>query len=368
MRTMKIGFLTTSLSSDDGWGRYSKSLIEAVAAHAEVVVLTTKDAQNISKLKDVHAVLPSISFHPRAQWALAKQCLAHLQGCDIVHSLVEPYAPGAAYAAKKIGAHFTMTLHGTYSAPPKSLFSVHRWMLAYALKRATLTTTGSPRTEACAREVISFGECRFIPNGVETEQFHTIPGSVHRPFLLTTGAVKPRKGADIVVRALGLIKDAFPQLTYTIVGDLGHTAFVAELKKIAASLDIADRIEFKGIVSDEQLRTFYNECMIFILASRSAGGQFEGFPMVYFEANACGAPVITTKGYGSEYAIKDGVNGFLVPEEDPKAIADAVRKILTDDGLRKRMTAEALKVAALHRWERIAKEQLVPFYKDIVQK
>jgi glycosyltransferase involved in cell wall biosynthesis len=363
---MRIGFLTTSLSNEGGWGRYSKSLIEAVSAHAEVTVLTMKHAENSTGLQDVHACLPRIGFHPLLQCHIFFETLHYLRGCDIVHALVEPYAPGAALAARLLRKRFVMTLHGTYSAPPPG-WSFHRFFLRRALRTAVLTTTGSRRTEERAREVTAFRECRFIPNGVDTETFRLEPDATIRPFLLTTGAVKPRKGADIVVRALGMLHDEFPELTYKIVGDSSSEGFVEKIRSLAQSLGVAERVELLGIVDDAALRRLYNECIAFILASRDTGGHFEGFPMVYFEANACGAPVITTEGYGSEYAVHNGENGFLVPAEDPAAVADAVRNILREQDLRARLRDGALKMAAAHTWDRIAAEQLMPFYQDAMR-
>lgn len=363
---MTIGFLTTSLSAQNGWGRYSKSLVEAVGAHTNVRVLTSKHAQNDTSLHHIRACLPWVSFQPWIQVRVFWHTWRTLRGCDVIHALVEPYAPGAALAARLMGARFIMTLHGTYSAPPPG-WSFHRLFLKFALRSSTLTTSGSPRTEARAREVVDFAECRFIPNGVDATVFHTISDVTIKPMILTTGAVKPRKGADTVIRALGLLKDELPSLRYIIIGDTSQTTFVEYIRSIAREQNISERVELLGIVSDEDVRRAYNECTAFVLASRDAGGQFEGFPMVYFEANACGAPVITTKGYGSEYAVHDGENGFLVPENDHHALADAIRKIMRDPPLRARMRESSLKMAAEHTWPCIATEHLVPFYADALR-
>ncbi len=361
---MKIGFITSSLSSEDGWGRYSKSLVEAVARHAEVVVITHKDTKNETDLPQVFAELPRFSFHPKVQFATYTSCMKHFQGCDLVHSLVEPFAPGAAFASKKLGAKFLMTLHGTYSVPPTQWYSLHRWLLCYALKSTAMTTTGSSYTEKKTREQVQFGECRFIPNGVDDALFRRLSDARTKDFILTTGAVKPRKGQDIVVEALGLIKDEFPALSYIVVGDPGHEAFVGKMKERATALGIADRLQVLGFISDVEIVRLYNECAVFVLAARDSGGQFEGFPMVFYEANACGAPVITTRGFGSEYAIKDGENGFLINAEDPQDLANALRKVLSDPARRAAMSQRGLEEAAKHTWDNIAQNHLMKMYQD----
>lgn len=362
---MRIGFVTSALSSDDGWARYSKSLIESVAKHADVSVLVEKDAANESTLPNVYRVLPPSSFHPRVQWNVCGNVQKYLKGCDLVHSLIEPFAPGAAFGANRIHAKFLMTLHGTYSVPPSNPFSIRRALLKYAYRSTAMTTTGSKYTEQKTREQVKFGECRFIPNGVDTESFHlTQDPPAAQPFILTVGAVKPRKGADITLEAFGLLKDVFSTLQLVIVGDTSNTGFVEKLKQYAEVLGVSSDVHILGKVSDAQLLKLYNTCTAFVLAARDSDGQFEGFPMVFYEANACGAPVITTKGFGSEYAIKDGHNGFLTDMERPDQIAEKVHTLLLEPLRRNSMREAALEEAADHTWDKIAERFLMPMYRD----
>jgi len=362
---MKIGFLTTSMSGQDGWGRYSKSLVEAASRFAEVEVLTAeKPAEDFPF--PVHPVLPAPGYRPLAQLRVFLAAKRFFHGCDLIHSLVEPYAPGAGLASRFLGAKFLMTLHGTYSVPSRSLLSFAHWGMKIAYRCVDMTTTGSLQTEQKARERMTFGECRFIPNGVDAVVFRVLPDASREEFILTTGAVKSRKGADIVVEAMGLLKDEFPQLKYVIAGDTSATAFVEKLRSRAQQLGVDQRVDIRGIVTDAELVRLYNTCRVFVLAARESGGHFEGFPMVFFEANACGAPVITTRGFGSEYAIQDGENGFLVQMESPAEVAEAVRRILRDSGLQSSMKERALAAAAAHTWPAIAENFLLPMYRDTV--
>ena len=151
---LKVGFITSSLSSEDGWGRYSKSLTEEVSRFAEVRVLTHSSANNHTFLKNVSPVLPDFAFSLSAQAKTLFNAMKYLRGCDVIHSLVEPFAPGAAMASKLLGAKFIMTLHCTYAVPPKEL-SVRRGLMKFAYRRASITTTGSKYTEAKVRESIN---------------------------------------------------------------------------------------------------------------------------------------------------------------------------------------------------------------------
>lgn len=357
---MHIGYLTTSLASDGGWGRYSKSLVESIMPHADVTVLMWKDGPNESKTLSVDQILPPFDFSFSTQLKVALACLRHFRDKDIIHSLVEAYAPGAALAAWLMRKTFVMTLHGTYSIPPTG-FNRHGILLRLAYRIATHTTTGSFGTAEKVRAAgARLTRCEFIPNGVDEHIFHH-DNLLREQFILTVGEIKPRKGADLGVRALALLRDEFPSLKYTIVGTYHENEFVETIRSIAREARIEDRVLFTGRLNDNKLVSLYNRCTAFLLAARDTGYSFEGFPMVYYEANMCGAPVITTTGFGSEYAIHTGVNGYLVPPDDPAAIAERIRAILVDASLQARLTAGALEEAGKHTWGAIA-PRLINFY------
>ncbi len=359
-----IGYLTTELSSRNGWGRYSRSLVEAIGDTATVRVLTMRGAPNETTITDVRCVLPLANFHPFAQLLIAWQTFRAFRHCDIIHVLVEPYAPGAVLVAQLLRIPITMTMHGTYSLPPVH-FSTKKLMMKYMYQHLTRTTTGSLYTEKKVREIVSIGVCEFIPNGVNLEKFYQIPSIPKEERILTVGALKPRKGVDIVIRALAILKDEFPHLQYSVIGDDDRGAFFQELQQLVGDLDIKERVEFINYIKDEDLVKLYNRSKIFVLAARDSEGSFEGFPMVFYEANACGTPIISTKGFGSEYAIKNGKNGFVVEPDNPQAIADAIRMLLIDKEQYTFMQKGALHEAAEHTWEKVA-IKLEAFYKRAI--
>lgn len=361
-KKITIGYLTSSMSNFDGWGRYSRSLIESVAVHAQVKVLTDRKLTNETKVSDVQAALPPMGFNVRTQLRVFFFVVRHLRGCDVIHSLVEGYAPGAAVASRLLGIPFTMTLHGTYAVPPRGL-SEWGMLIRFALRTAVLTTTGSRYTEVKARRRVRFGECRFIPNGVNSHEFHEVAGVQREDMMLTVGWLKPRKGMDIFIQAFGRLKDKYPNLKCVLVGGSESEGFSKKLHQLAQETGASDRIEFRGRVPDQELTRLYTACKVFVFPARDIHENFEGFPMVFYEANACGAPVVTTRGFGSEYAIQEGRNGLLVDADDVDGTAAAVSRILDDHTLWERMHAEALEVAHAHAWDRIA-IQLMNYYHD----
>lgn len=363
----KIGYLTTSLSCEAGWERYSRSLAESISKYADVRVLTQSDAVNETKISRVYPKLPHWNYEFLTQLRVFFNTLKYFKGCDIIHSLIEPFSPGAALASKLLGARFIMTLHGTYAVAPEN-FSLERVFLKIAYKIAALTTTGSSFTETKARRRMKFGECRFIPNGVDPKKFYRLPETEDENYILTVGWLKPRKGMDILIKAFNEIKDEFPELKCKLAGGVGDENFFDHLKLFIKENKLENKVEFLGRVSDEKLLKLYNGCSAFVFPARDIDENFEGFPMVFYEANACGAPVITTRGFGSEYAINDGYNGILVEPEDTSGVARAIRKLLSDRNGLLKIRANSLKTAENHTWNKIAEHQLMPFYHDALKR
>jgi glycosyltransferase involved in cell wall biosynthesis len=156
--------------------------------------------------------------------------------------------------------------------------------------------------------------------------------------LLSVGAVVPRKGFDVLIAALAMLGDLPWQLT--IAGDLTRDRnTAAQLDADIARHALGDRIATPGAVSAQRLAALYAEADAFVLASR-----FEGYGMAYAEAIAHGLPVIGSHAG----AIPDTVPpaaGLLVAPGDVPALAQALRDVIGDAGLRQRM-ADAARAAA----------------------
>ena len=156
-----------------------------------------------------------------------------------------------------------------------------------------------------------------------------------------------RKNVDGVLQALALLDD--PGVRYTVVGDGDDRP---RLEALARSLGVADRVAFTGEVEEGALRRAYRDADLFVLAPIATRDDVEGFGIVYLEANAAGVPVLASRAGGAVDAVEDGVNGLLLGESSPGAIAAGVRRFVAE---RDRFTPEAaLAFAERHRWSRIA--------------
>jgi phosphatidylinositol alpha-1,6-mannosyltransferase len=216
-------------------------------------------------------------------------------------------------------------------------------------------TAGLIRAAARPRRLITIpnaadGE-RFRP-GLETttlrERWAIPTGDV----LLTVGQVNERKAQDVVIRALPRILAVRPAITYVMAGlPRRQEAFAA----LADELGVADHVRFAGLVADEDLSAAYNLADLFVLVSRPAGGEVEGFGIAVHEAALCGVPAVISRGCGLTEAIRDGETGLSVPPDDPEATATAILSLLDDPRRRREMGRRARELAASATWsERVA--------------
>ena len=108
------------------------------------------------------------------------------------------------------------------------------------------------------------------------------------------------------------------------------------MKKIAAALpeEIKKKIIFLGQITDDDKWAWLELCDIFIMPSRNINGDYEGFGIVYLEANLAGKPVIAGDSGGVRDAVINNINGLLVNPENAQEIAAVVIKLASDAKLR----------------------------------
>jgi rhamnosyl/mannosyltransferase len=111
----------------------------------------------------------------------------------------------------------------------------------------------------------------------------------------------------------------------------------ARWESLSAELGLTGRVQFLGDVSDADLPRFFASGDIFVLPANSRA---EAFGKVLLEAMATGLPCVTTElSTGTSFVVQDGQTGFVVPPLDPAALGVALRRLLDDAGLRKKMGA-----------------------------
>lgn len=174
-----------------------------------------------------------------------------------------------------------------------------------------------------------------VPNGL------TLPAAIagRGGRVLTIGRLIPEKGMDTVLDAVAGI-----QGLVTVVGD-GPERARLEARARAHGLDA----RFTGYVGREALDRFQRESWVLVLAARHG----EGLPNVVLEAFAHGRPVVATPIAGVRDLVVDGVNGLLVPPDDPLALRDALARLSHERGLAERLGRAGRETAERFGWEQV---------------
>ena len=201
---------------------------------------------------------------------------------------------------------------------------------------------------------------RIIPNGVEVTRFdrtQVSPLSQYqdgRPNILFVGRPEKRKGVGYVLRAYPLVKAAFPNARFIVVGagnwhDSPYRAYIERH-------NLRD-IEVVGRVSDEDLPRYYRSADV--LACPATQG--ESFGIVLLEGMASGLPIVASDIEGYRQVVSDEREALLVPPRDERALADAICTLLQDAPMRAEMGARGVATASEYSWQRVA-EQVLDFY------
>ena len=152
--------------------------------------------------------------------------------------------------------------------------------------------------------------------------------------LLSVGRLIKRKGFDKVIEAMPEILKQAPNLVYIIIGN-GQEIENWQLK--IKNLGLAGKIKIIKQATDEERNDWYKISDIFVMPSRNINGDFEGFGIVFLEANLAGKPVLAGQSGGVGDAVIDGLNGLLVDPENINDLTEKIIKLALDPELRKKL-------------------------------
>lgn len=151
--------------------------------------------------------------------------------------------------------------------------------------------------------------------------------------LLSLGRLVKRKGVDMVIKAIASLNQEIQEkISYIVVGTGEAESY---LKDLAAELKV--KVTFTGEVSELEKWSFLNLCDIFIMPARSIDGDFEGFGIVYLEANIYGKPVIAGRSGGVSDAVLHNESGLLINPDNVEEIAAAIKLLVENSEERLRL-------------------------------
>jgi phosphatidylinositol alpha-1,6-mannosyltransferase len=184
-----------------------------------------------------------------------------------------------------------------------------------------------------------------LPSGVDTDLFRPGAGGeavrrrhglVDRPVIVCVSRLVPRKGQDVLIRALPAIRRRVPDAALLCVGG---GPYRDTLERLARENGVADAVVLTGSVPWEELPAHYDAGDVFAMPCRTrrAGLEVEGLGIVFLEASATGLPVVAGRSGGSPDAVLDGTTGHLVDGTSVAEVADAVAGLLQEPDRARRM-------------------------------
>jgi phosphatidyl-myo-inositol dimannoside synthase len=188
---------------------------------------------------------------------------------------------------------------------------------------------------------------RFRPDRAARAEMRARHGLGERPVIVCVSRLVPRKGQDMLIRAMPAIRSRVDGAALVIVGG---GPYLGQLRRLAGAV-LADEVLFTEGVAPDQLPAYHAMADVFAMPcrTRGAGLDVEGLGIVYLEASASGVPVVAGRSGGAPESVQEGRTGFVVDGRSTDQIAEAISRILKDPDLAARM-GTAGRRWAVERW------------------
>ncbi len=290
--------------------------------------------------------------HVPVRWRYAAACLRRLvrwlkvEGVDVLHAHMHDSALWGRTAGRLAGVPVLMTTeHGKELWKGPLRVAVDHHLSRWTARHIAVSSDGMEIR--MRRERIEPRKLILIPNGVPVPAAAGDDAGRRRvrsefgialdaPLLGSVGRIVEAKGYQHLLSAIGLLRVDHPGLRWLAVGD---GVLRAELAALAGAADLGDAVIWAG------RRTDVSELLaamdIWVMSSIR-----EGLPVALLEAMAAGRPIVATRVGGIPDAVRDGVDGLLVPPADPAALAAAVAALLGDPARAAGLAAAAHRRAA----------------------
>jgi glycosyltransferase involved in cell wall biosynthesis len=277
------------------------------------------------------------------------------EGVDLFHAthyVLPPLTP----CRSVVTIHDCIHLRFPQYLPSRLGYAYARSSLWIAAHRSGRIMTVS---EASKRDILRYfhvpeSKIDVIYNAID-ERFGHLPAveevervreryQLNDPFVLYAGNIKPHKNIERLIEAFDLLKQhGFEHVKLLIIGD--EISKYATLRRAVHRHKLHKHVRFFGFVPDQTLAILYRLAAVFVFPSL-----YEGFGLPPLEAMASGTPVITSNVSSLPEVVGDAA--LLIDPYEPEAIADAMRRVLTDDALHADLRARGLARASHFSWER----------------
>ncbi|MBL9096160.1 MAG: glycosyltransferase family 4 protein [Alphaproteobacteria bacterium] len=261
-------------------------------------------------------------------WAVAKAC----KGAKIDGVFADSWK--SIELLGDVGAPLAVLAHGMEFPAKPSAAKQARIARAFAKVRTVIAS--SAYTAALAKPYVS-GATRLVvtnpplapqpaPSEAALAGIREIVAG-RSPVLLSLCRLEPRKGVDMVIRALPRVLETHPKALYIVAGGGDDRA---RLETLARETGVADSVHFAGMVDGEAKAALFASADAFVMPTRRDGDSVEGFGIVYMEAAWYGLAALAGREGGAVDAVADGETGVVCDAGDVAAVAAGVLKLIED--------------------------------------
>lgn len=320
-----IIYVSQTFSPTSGWGRVAHQLATQAQLEGWTVIRVAADetgSANAIRCFGMHDPIAR-KFLSALQWAIWIRRFPDA----VVHIVTEPQF----WLASVIPERAVGTLHGTYARPSAHGGKIMQWLFRRGLAALGSITAVSRFTASQAPLQVT-SRIRCIPNAIdegmaeESVQIQTwLREHPHR--FLSVGALKSRKGVLELLRGFAQFRKQNFDAVLAVVGTKSDEKYTHQLEAEITRLGLSSCVRLVGAVSEEVLHGWYEWCTAFMLTPIESGGAFEGFGLVYLEANAYGKPVLGVAVGGAAEAISEDT-GVKASSVEPDKLAFAMRQLV----------------------------------------
>ena len=186
-----------------------------------------------------------------------------------------------------------------------------------------------------------------ISLGYDSDHFYAseVQQRLHgRPYLLHVGQAYPHKNLERLIHAFNMIAHRFPEVDLLLLGK-PHPLETSRLQLMASELGLSERVVFKSYVPYGDLPHWYRGALAFVYPSL-----WEGFGLPILEAMACGCPVLTSYGSGTEEVAGEGA--LLINPFKTESMASSLLVLLSEPMTRSRLREQGLARARHFHWDK----------------
>lgn len=376
---MNVAYFSNQFADKDthGIGRYAHHLFEALKKHNNTINLypvaagsnrTTEELIHFKKETGLR-LLPTGKKLTPVLWTAANFPTIEQQlktDFDLVHAV----SLGYKIATKK---PYVVTIHDIGPLTHPQFFGKRsEWIMKSSLKQAikkadaficvSQTTASELGNYVSNKYNVNLADRSYVSlEGVSDDFFvkenepltnNEFLHRIDKDFILAVGKISPRKNLEVVIHALAKLKNKIPHHLVTVGGDGWD---FNNVKKMAVSSGIQDRIHFFGYVSDSELKLLYQNASALVFPSL-----FEGFGLTVLEAMASGCPVITSNV--SSLPEVAGNAAVLINPKDITQISDAIELLCTDENTRNECVLRGKMHAEKFSWDTSAEEVAKVYY------